>query len=355
MSTILFFEDDDAIAMKVKSGLIRKFGKSVKIELAKDIIPKQENDKTFVHRLYEVLKNEKSVELIVADVNLWNIDSYRGLSAEVVSEVGRRLFIPVCIYSLNVRSDLKKIKESNDASINIEGDPNSPENLTKIKNVYDGFVEIKRAYKRLSKSMQSESLPRILAVILKKTQYVDRFSLYSLGNQGFLKYAPTEQKKLNNELRTKTIPYILGNWLLLSIMKFPGILLSEVAAASYLNININDYEKPKVKNLFKTALFSGPFSKLENYWWRYELDEILDRNKVNSGLDLARYKINNRIKSCKCSVDSKLTAGYYCIITEQPVSLEKSTSEISWIPKGADLARVSKPAYDRLKPWIGIL
>ncbi|MCH7561933.1 MAG: hypothetical protein IIC67_11345, partial [Thaumarchaeota archaeon] len=179
MDTILFFEDDEEFAKKTKTGLSNKLGKSVHVKLANSILSKPvKKDKTMFHRLYKDLKVLKSVELIVSDVNLYDIDSYSGLSAEIVSEVGRQLFIPVCIYSRNVPSDFDRIKESIDATINLENDPNTPAMLTEIKNLYEGFVEIKKAYKRLDNKIQSESLPRILSAILKKPQYIDRFSFY---------------------------------------------------------------------------------------------------------------------------------------------------------------------------------
>lgn len=356
METILFFEDNDAFAKKTKSALSKKVGSSVEVKLAKAILSKSEKNKgTFVHRLRDDLRGLKNVDLIVADVNLSDIDSYRGLSAEVVSEVARQLFIPICIYSRNVPTDFERIQESIDASIKLKKEPDTPEMLAEIMYLHNGFAKIKKLYNRLSKRTKSESLPRILATILDRPQYVDRFSLYGLGNQGFLRFTPVKIEKMDRTLRTKTVPYLLGNLLLLSVLKFPGILLNDIAAASHLNISPTDFRKPEVRRIFQRAAYKGPFSGLGCFWWRYDLDDIVDRNKSSDGLELARKKTGQVIKPCKCSVDSKLDAGYYCIVNNLPVSLEKSTSEISWIPKGADLARVSKPVYDKLKPWIGII
>ena len=355
MGTILFFEDDDVFAERTKKNLTKKFKSSISIELAKKILSERNKEQTIVNSISEDIEKLKNIELIVADVNLYNIKQYGGLSAEVVSEVGRRLFIPVCIYSINVKPDLDKIKKLTDATLKIEGNPNSAENLTKIKSLYDGFLDIKRKYRKLNIKLQNESLPRILSTILDKPQYVDRFALYSLGNFGFFDYAPLKRKHIDKDFKTRAISYLLGNWLLSIIMKFPGILLNKIAAASYLNIDINDFNKKSVNGLFSKALYKGPFSDYEKYWWRFDLDTIIDKNRVDNGLELARKKISLKIKSCNCSIDKNLNAGYYCIITKAPVSLEKSTNEISWIPKGADLARVSIREYNKLKPWMGII
>jgi len=42
-------------------------------------------------------------------------------------------------------------------------------------------------------------------------------------------------------------------------LKFPGILVNEIAAASYLNISVEDFKNVKVRNLFKKAYYQGHF------------------------------------------------------------------------------------------------
>ncbi len=312
MGTILFFEDDPEFAKKTSLSLSKKIGSSVKVRLAKAILSKSNNySATFVERLLKDLKNLKTIDLIVADINLYGIEWYPGLSAEVVSEVGKRLFIPVCTYSRKVQDDFERIQESIDTSIKLKNEPERmPEMLDEIMHLYDGFTQTKKLYNRLGRRTKSESLPRTLATILDRPQYVDRFSLYGLGNQGFLRLTSKELKRANLALQAKTVPYLLGNWLLLSVLRFPGILLNEIAAASHLNISENDFRKSEVRNIFKRAVYEGPFSGLGPFWWRYELDEIIDKAKVSSGLELARKRTHKDTKPCKCSVDPKLDAGY---------------------------------------------
>jgi hypothetical protein len=356
MGTILFFEDDDIFAERTASLLSKDLGSSVKVELAKSILSRSyHRGRTFIDRLFNELKKLKDIDLIVADVNLYDIESYAGLSALLVSEVGKRLFIPVCVYSRKIKDDLEKMQESVDASIKLKSRPERlPEMSREIMHIYNGFTKIKKLYLNEEKRLKTESLPRVIAIILEKSEYVDKFSLYGLGNQGFLRLVP-KLEKLTQKQRMKTVPYLLGNWLLLSVLKFPGILLNEVASASYLNISMDDFRETIIRKIFRRAIYKGPFSSLGSFWWRYELDEIIDQAKASNGLEYARNKTHRDVKPCKCSVDSKLDAGYYCIVTGSPVSLEKSIGEISWIPKGADLARVSLPVYNKLKPWIGIV
>ena len=366
MGRILFFEDEDEFAARLKKRLSQELGPAVKVELAKTNLSNSvsgaksrqrgaQPHPTFVHRLLPAIRKYGNIDLIVTDVNLSEIASYEGLSAEVVGEVGRRLFIPVCVYSRNVPSDFQRIQESVDARIKLSSNPQSPEMLKEIAALYNGFMTISRLYNKLSRKQRTQTLSQTLVTILDKPHYVDRVSLYGLGNQAFLELTPMNDKAIKSDVRSKNIPYLLGRWLLGSIMKFPGLLVNEIAAASHLNISLHDFKNPNVKRLFKSAKYEGPFHQLQEFWWRYELDATVERAKSTRGLDLVRKKVGAGIKPCKCSVDPTLDAGYYCIVNHVPVSLNKSTSEISWIPKGADLARVSIPVYNKLKPWIGIL
>jgi hypothetical protein len=47
-----------------------------------------------------------------------------------------------------------------------------------------------------------------------------------------------------------------------------------------------------------------------------------------------------------------MVAGYYCMLRELPVSFENSKGGLPWFPRGADLARVSRSAYEQLGPWL---
>src|SRR5207249_1513314 len=110
------------------------------------------------------------------------------------------------------------------------------------------------------------------------------------------------------------------------ILRFPGLLVSEVAAASYLNIAPGAFKHAAVQQLFSKALYKGPFCEEESpRWWRVELDALLTSAACSDGREFAAKKSGGKPPApCQCSVDHSLRAGYYCMLTEKPVSLEKS-------------------------------
>lgn len=219
------------------------------------------------------------------------------------------------------------------------------------KIIFDGFQEIRTKFDAI-RGKRPKSPAEIMAKILGKPDIQDRIALYGAGDQHMVEdILPYSDKKSTIE---KRIPRLLGYWLWDSILRYPGIVVYGKAAASYLNIDPKDFDKPKVKELFKRALYEGPFAGIKEYWWRDELDNILHEAKCANGHELA-IKKKFKVSECKCSVDKRLTAPrFYCMITEEPVSEANSKSNISWFPPGADLARIAKPQYEKLAPWIGL-
>src|SRR5205085_2654568 len=109
-----------------------------------------------------------------------------------------------------------------------------------------------------------------------------------------------------------------------------------------------------VRTVFDEALYSGPFADDQHpQWWRGVLDDIVARENCADGLELVRKRIDSQIASSKCSVDPDKEAGYYCIISRAPVSLENSKGGLSWFPRGADLTRISNPKFEEYGPWLG--
>jgi hypothetical protein len=137
-------------------------------------------------------------------------------------------------------------------------------------------------------------------------------------------------------------------------MRYPGVFLNLIAAASYLNISVEDFEREEIRNVFEGCLYSGPFADDEApLFWRDEIDRMLANADVESGRELV-VKQGLDVSPCMCSVDGSLEAGYYCMVTELPVSFERSVGNISSFPPGADLARLAEPVYDELSPWLSV-
>ena len=150
----------------------------------------------------------------------------------------------------------------------------------------------------------------------------------------------------------KRMPRVLGKWLFLSVLRFPGVLVNEVATASYLNIDPGDFKKKEVQALFRKGEYKGPFAELGPWWWRRTLDGLLDKSDCEDGRELAD-KSNIKVRAC-LDPKSKKQAGYYCMLTRKPVSEENSRGGISWFPSGADLARIRKDKFEEITALVGM-
>jgi hypothetical protein len=195
-----------------------------------------------------------------------------------------------------------------------------------------------------------------MALILEKPELTDRIALYGSGDQKMVaEILPFAEKSKRAELK-KRLPCLLGYWLYDSILRFPGLLVNSVAAASYLNIEVETYKNSeKIQRLFSSALYEGPFRDPDSpLWWRGTLDDLTLAGNCKDGNSLARKKLKRSFPVCTCSFDSKKTAGYYCIATKNPVSFENSHGNISWFPPGADLARIRNDVFDEIGPWLGL-
>jgi hypothetical protein len=216
-----------------------------------------------------------------------------------------------------------------------------------------GFAEIAVKLPAIVRDGVNKSPAKTLAALLEKPEYSDKIALYGVGDQNRLSQVPAKGKK-DNEDWVKRIGCFLGYWLWDSILRYPGLLVNEVAAASHLNIATHDFRKAKVRAVFKKALYSGPFADRDKpHWWRGMMDDIVSREGYHDGLELIRQKLGTTFASSRCWVDPSKPAGYYCILSEKPVSLENSRGGLSWLPRGADLSRITTSLFDEYGPWIG--
>jgi hypothetical protein len=195
-----------------------------------------------------------------------------------------------------------------------------------------------------------------MAHILGQMELVDKIASYGSGDQKMVaEILPFVGKTKVSEFKRR-LPCLFGYWLYDSILRFPGLLVNSTAAASYLDIDVANFQKDEqVRGLFKSALYRGPFAREEDpFWWRGMLDDLLLQGGCTNGRSYVKAKLNRNVESCHCSVDKKLKAGYYCVASKQPVSLDNSRGNISWFPPGADLARIRNDIFDEMGPWLGL-
>jgi hypothetical protein len=224
----------------------------------------------------------------------------------------------------------------------------------------EGFREISNILHRsLSRTRGKVQTPAsIMAAILARPELVDQIAMYATGDQAkvaeVLPFAGKNTGDLDR-LR-KRLPTLMGYWLYDSILRFPGLLVNSVAAASYLNIAVEKFQKvEEVQKLFESALYSGPFKDSENpLWWRGALDDLLSEAGCQDGRALVQKHLQMTVAECRCSIDARKRAGFYCMATGTPVSAQSSKGNISWFPPGADLARIRNDVYDEIGPWVGL-
>jgi hypothetical protein len=356
---IVLFEDDQPTAQKIQSAIKRHVPSGSEVltftPAARD---GNSRDITYEKRLATEIQSRGygGATLWVTDRDLSKTSGYRGLSETNVSKAAAQLGIPICKYARGASDDdvFERQRSWGDAQIVLKSSDVS-ELGSKVAILAKGFLSIATKLDALTTgSADGLSTPaEMMARILGHPESADQIALYASGDQKMiaeiLPFAATKKKL--QELR-KRLPSVLGYWLYDSILRFPGLLVNSVAAASYLDIAVSHFERATVQKLFKVASYSGPFGDPKDpHWWRRNLDEVL--GKAKTGNEFVAQKLKERVAHCLDSKTGK-RAGYYCMVTKVPVSDENSVGNISWFPPGADLARVRKDVYEQLGPWLGL-
>lgn len=324
-----------------------------------------EEGRTYEDRLENILKKSPydDTTLIVADRDLSKSERFGGLSVNSVAAAARRLAIPVCAYARAFRPDDDYLWRGRweEGLIVLSLSEGESELARRAVLAAHGFANI--GEKLSSVDLESNSSPaKLLAALLAHTEEASKIALYAVGDQNRLTELPREGQQLTELPRqgeewlewVKKVTHFLGYWLHDSLLRYPGVFANEVATASHLNIKTEDFRRDDVKAMFTGAIYEGPFADVNDpQWWRGALDDIVASENCADGLELVRGKIDENISRSECSVDPEISAGYYCIISSQPVSLQNSKGNLSWFPRGADLTRVSNPKFDEYGPWLG--
>ena len=322
-------------------------------------IAEGESYETAISKWVQKCSDKDRVALIACDKELGLYDNFRGLSATPVSAVAMELGIPFCQYSRQVQSAqrefarYKSLRQWSSEQITLSG-LGEIDWAPQIASLFGGFEKIVQRYKDIQKEVTTPA--KALAIILENPDIESKLALYGSGEQVFLQellqyYDPDDPKSDLSEIYDH-MPRVLGSWLLLSIMRFPGILVNKDAAASYLNISQDDFSKAEIQSLFETTKYCGPFNDFggESWWWRDRLDILIGEEGVDDGRD---YALSHNMQVNECLDYLKVRAGYYCMLMRQPVSSKNSKGGIGWFPAGADLARLRKDKYDQLTALVG--
>jgi hypothetical protein len=254
--------------------------------------------------------------------------------------------------------------------------PTDAEGAEFIASAFRGFQSIRLALKADPEPLASRggSLAGVLARLLGRPQLDDQFALYMirlgmansalvqrLRDSGADSKAPTDVEKI------RVLTYVLGHVLLNSVLKFPGPLLSSEALCAY--VGAGKPESNVLDEVFSDCRYSGPFSESASYYWREDVDVIIDAaGSALAEQDFDGFGDFNRA-ALELLLDRELTrhvceraqcggrkGGFLCPFTHRPVCerADCSVSSSSWIPQGADLSRVERDYYEEWAPLLGL-
>jgi len=356
---VALFEDTAQTRSKILEALkshLRR-GESVIPFEAGQFSEVDDKERTYEDRLEGILAKPPydDLTLVIADRDLsksQDID-FRGLSVNVVAAASRKLSIPVCSYARELESqeDYDWRGRWEEGHIVISFSEGEVELARRAIIAGRGFAEIAEKLAQVDFDTKN-SAAEMLAALLGKPEYADKMALYAVGDK--YRLAEILGKGQQSQNQVKRLTHFLGYWLWDSLLRYPGVFVNEVAAASHLNIETDSFRQSEVKSIFDDALYSGPFADRQKpQWWRGMLDDIVSLENCVDGLELVRKNVSPTIERSHCFVDESKPAGYYCIISRLPVSLENSRGGLSWFPRGADLTRISNPKFEEYGPWLG--
>lgn len=298
------------------------------------------------------------IDLIVADRDLSAYTpDYTGLSESTVRRASDTMGVPECGYARGERADdgeYVERGEQRESCIRLSRMPDDATFARQVVAVGDGFAEITQKLAQIKEPAARKSPGRMLAAVLGKLEYAEKISLYASGDQNRLGALAAVRKTKVAEERNRRLACVLGYWLWDSVLRFPGVVANEVAVSSYLNIRLDDFrQNGAIRELFAPALYRGPFAAAKPaLWWRGMLDDLIAEGGAVDGRTYAEKKLGTNVARSECCEDPTKPAGYYCFLSERPVSLANSKPGLPWFPRGADLARVCKSRYEEDEPWL---
>jgi hypothetical protein len=300
-----------------------------------------------------IAASHQDASLIVADCDLSKLELYGGLSEPTVRRVADKLAIPECSYARGESEGRELLSEAElrEARIAVSLEGGEALFAKQVVAIARGFRDIYDGLPAAIGAPGRKTPGKVLAYILGRPEYADKISLYASGDQSRL--ASVFRARGNQDDSKRRLACLFGYWLWDSVLRFPGVLVDNVAASSYLNIREDAFESGDVQTLFAAARYDGPFAGAKGpIWWREVLDDIVARSGAADGRSLAANELTREVPRSECCEDPQVPAGYYCMFSRKPVSLDNSKNGLTWFPRGADLARISKSKYEEVVPWL---
>lgn len=359
---IVIFEDTPSHLSELKTELDKLLGKDlVEVndfnELYSEKIEKLFKKTDKIHdKLKKIFEDpEIPIEMVIVDLDLSQYQEF-DISEPVISNVCDSLGIPICMYSrIADENEFERIRNWSERHIVLDSDNPIPVIANQCVDIFKGFQAIKEEFKKVENEGSISPID-LISKILKAPEGAE--SLIVHYKTGY--FSLMTQRLEDAEQRNRFFPVLLGYWIYNSILRFPGVLLNETAAASYLDIDEEFFKNnEEVKRAFEEAKYKGPFNKITPSWWKDGLDELVAEVEIESEDEtplshlFLRQKGLDKIPPVRCEEGDHDGAGFYCIITKKPVCADHSTGNIAWLPQGAIHSRICTSKWDELGPWFG--
>lgn len=303
--------------------------------------------------------------LVVTDYDLTGNGSMGLFGATVVAWCQARL-IPVADFSRNNAGQLPS--EPMLFELRVPSDLN--EGAHYAARLYLGFRDLADALGRTDTGA-FRSPAEALATVLERPKLENRLSLYTslLGAaspsllermKGAFAADPVAVAAEKNRL----LSYVLGHLLVNAVLRYPGPILSDKALCAYAAVNYA--EREELSQFFAKAVYAGPFAADHGFYWRSEVDDVLEALEVDEAPNvenpgalrrsIVETALGRRLARHECARCLGENGGYLCPFTHKTVCERRdcSVGSTSWIPSGADVSRVDRDFYDEWAPFLGI-
>jgi hypothetical protein len=219
----------------------------------------------------------------------------------------------------------------------------------------------------------ARSPAQVLAAVLGRPQQESQFALYmsllGAANASLLdnlRAALDPNEVVSTTEKERLLAYVLGHVLANAVLRYPGPILSEAALCAYVATTKD--EAAAVGGLFRDALYGGPFSVGANYYWRADVDGVIERESAaiaegasfdsSGGFNraVAEKVLDRPLAKHECTRCGGVDGGYLCPFTGRAVCErgDCSVAANSWIPAGADAARIERDFYEEWAPLLGL-
>ena len=305
--------------------------------------------------------------LIVTDFDLTS-SGVRGFFGSSIVAWANSAYIPVCNFSRGSPQRLPGVP----ALFEFRLEPSTEATADEVVRIFGGFQSLKSAIAKIRNVHDLSSPARVLALAIGRehaeSEFAPYFSRVGSANGALvdlLQEAARDPKAVvSDDERLKLLEYVIGHVLCNAILRYPGPILDAQVLCAYTGHPSS--ESADIEKLFGAAAYSGPFGDSSSFYWRSEVDAVLENLKrpkdwdEDAPLDVqSRALVESALKRSTahhdCGRCGGNRGGFWCPFTKRPVCErgDCSVSSSSWVPDGAWLARVEKEFYDEWAPMLG--